>query len=450
MVRAMQILVVDDEETICEALAAWLSKAGYHVEAVQSGAAALARLEQRQFELFLLDIKMPGMDGIELLGRIRGLAPDAVVVMMTAYGSIQTAVEAMKRGAAEYLCKPFDPDELTLLLERVAANKALREENEALRVQLMEQRETVFNGFVAQSAAMQRILADIETAAPSLAPILITGETGVGKDLVARAIHMRSAQAEGPFIAINCGAQTESLLESELFGHEAGAFTGAVKARRGRLEMAHNGTLFLDEIGEIPPKMQISLLRALEEKKFQRVGGSRPVEAAFRLVCATHRDLNSMIRENRFREDFFYRINVFSIHVPPLRERPDDIPVLADFFLEHYAQETGKPIEGLTQRAIEMLTNYTWPGNVRELRNVIERVVVIARGRMIGAEELAFLQSRQDECPAGRLTLKEMEIRHIRAVLENCGGNISRAARQLDIDRVTLSRKLKRYRIKPD
>ena len=448
MVRAIQILVVDDEETICEALAAWLSKAGYHVETAQSGPAALACLEHKHYELYLLDIKMPGMDGIELLARIRELQPDATVIMMTAHGSIQTAVEAMKRGAVEYLCKPFDPDELTLLMERVSANKALREENEALRVQLMEQRETVFNGFVAQSPAMQKILADIEIAAPSLAPILITGETGVGKDLVARTIHMRSGKAGGPFIASNCGAQTETLLESELFGHEAGAFTGAVKARRGRLEMAHNGTLFLDEIGEISPKMQISLLRALEEKKYQRVGGSRPVESSFRLVCATHRDLGRMIRENRFREDFFYRINVFTLHVPPLRERPEDIPVLADFFLEHYAQETGKPLEGLTQRAIEILTDYAWPGNVRELRNVIERVVVIARGRMIGAEELGFLQSRQDECRPGQLTLKEMEIRHIQTALEGCEGNISRAARQLGIDRVTLSRKLKRYRIR--
>jgi DNA-binding NtrC family response regulator len=450
VIRAMQILVVDDEETICEAMSAWLCKAGYHVDTAQSGPAALGRLQHRHFDLYLLDIKMPGMDGIELLGKIREMQPDATAIMMTAHGSIQTAVDAMKRGAAEYLCKPFDPEELTLLMERVAANKALREENEALRVQLMEHRETVFNGFVAQSSAMQKILADIEVAAPSLAPILITGETGVGKDLVARTIHMRSGKAGGPFIAINCGAQTESLLESELFGHEVGAFTGAVKARRGRLEMAHNGTLFLDEIGEISSKMQISLLRALEEKQFQRVGGSRPIEASFRLVCATHRDLGRMIRDDSFREDFFYRINVFTIHVPPLRERLEDVPVLADFFLEHYAQETGKPIEGLTQRAIEVLMDYPWPGNVRELRNVIERVVVIARGRMIGAEELAFVQTRREECPSGPLTLKEMEIRHIQTALENCRGNVSRAARQLGIDRVTLSRKLKRYQISPD
>jgi two-component system response regulator HydG len=450
MVRTMQVLIVDDEETICEALSAWLTKAGYHVETALSGSAALTLLAQRQFDLYLLDIKMPGMDGLDLLAKIREIQPDAVVIMMTAHGSIQTAVEAMKRGAGEYLCKPFDPDELSLLMERVAANKALREENEALRIQLMERRETIFNGFVAQSPAMQKILADIAVAAPSAAPILITGETGVGKDLVARTIHMRSGKAGGPFIAINCGAQTETLLESELFGHEQGAFTGAVKARRGRLEMAHNGTLFLDEIGEISAKMQIALLRALEEKQFQRVGGNRPIELAFRLICATHRDLSQMIREGLFREDFFYRINVFTLHVPPLRERPEDIPVLADFFLEHYAQETGKRIEGLTQKAISALSGYPWPGNVRELRNVMERAVVIARGRMIGAEELSFLHTRKDECRLGPMTLKEMEQRHIQAALESCHGNVSQAAKQLGIDRVTLTRKLKRLRARSD
>jgi two-component system response regulator HydG len=267
----------------------------------------------------------------------------------------------------------------------------------------------------------------------------------VGKDLVARAIHMRSEQSYGPFVALNCGAQSETLLESELFGHERGAFTGAVKARRGRLEMADNGTLFLDEIGEISPKMQISLLRVLEDKKFRRVGGNQPIETHFRLISATHRDLRQLIKEEQFREDFFYRINVFSIDIPPLRERIEDIPVLADYFISSYAAETGKPVEGMTQKALDILCAYPWPGNVRELRNVIERVVVIARGRMIGAQELSFLQEREDDCRLGTMTLKEMEIRHIQATLEACDGNITRAAKQLGIDRVTLSRKLKRY-----
>lgn len=447
MAQGMQVLVVDDEAAICQSLSAWLTKEGYHVETAASGPEALDYQTDRHFDLYLLDIKMPGMDGLEVLAKLREAQPDATVIMITAHGSIQTAVEAMKRGAVEYLCKPFDPDELSLLMERVAANKALREENEALREQLLERQETLLDGFVAQSSAMHNILSTIEDVAPTPSPILITGETGVGKDLIARAIHMRSEQANGPFVTINCGAQSETLLESELFGHEKGAFTGAVKARRGRLEMANNGTLFLDEIGEISPKMQINLLRVLEEKKFQRVGGNQYIDTHFRLISATHRDLKHLIKENQFREDFFYRINVFSIDIPPLRERIEDIPVLADYFTGYFAAETGKRLEGVTQKALQILCDYHWPGNVRELRNVIERVVVISRGRMIGADELGFLKERDDECRFGAMTLKEMEIRHIEATLEACDGNITRAAKQLGIDRVTLSRKMKRYAV---
>ena len=447
MARAMQVLVVDDEETICQALSAWLTKEGYHVETAESGPEALSYLPEKHFDLYLVDIKMPGMDGLEVLAKVREEQADATVIMITAHGSIQTAVEAMKRGAVEYLCKPFDPDELSLLIERVAANKALREENEALREQLMERQETYMDGFVAQSSAMHEMLSVIEDVAATTSPVLITGETGVGKDLVARAIHMRGEQSYGPFVAINCGAQSETLLESELFGHERGAFTGAIKARRGRLEMANNGTLFLDEIGEISTKMQVNLLRVLEDKCFQRVGGNQSLETHFRLVSATHRDLRHLIRENQFREDFFYRINVFTIDIPPLRERIEDIPVLADHFINNFAMETGKPVEGLTQKALDILCAYQWPGNVRELRNVIERVVVIARGRMIGAQELRFLQDREDDCQLGTMTLKQMELRHIQATLELCEGNITRAAKRLGIDRVTLSRKLKRYQL---
>ncbi|MEJ2660797.1 MAG: sigma-54 dependent transcriptional regulator [Desulfobacteraceae bacterium] len=447
MMQMMQVLVVDDEETICVALSAWLTKEGYHVETAGSGQEALDLLSQKFFDLYLLDIKMPGMSGMELLASIRELQTDATVIMITAHGSIQTAVEAMKRGASDYLCKPCDPEQLSLLMERVAATKALRDENVALRDQMMERQEAVFDGFIAQSEAMHAVMDQIQEVAPSNAPVLITGETGVGKDLVARAVHSRSEQAYGPFVAINCGAQSESLLESELFGHERGAFTGAVKARRGRLEMANKGTLFLDEIGEISPKMQVSLLRALEDKEFLRIGGSHPIEAHFRLISATHRDLQQLMRENLFREDFFYRINVFSIHVPPLRERREDIPVLADYFLDKYARETGKQIEGITQKGLGLLVGYPWPGNVRELRNVMERVAVIARGRMVGVEELCFLQTRTDECNLGTLTLKEAEVRHVQAALEACSWNITHAAKQLGIDRVTLARKMKKHNI---
>ncbi|MBT8342891.1 MAG: sigma-54-dependent Fis family transcriptional regulator [Desulfatitalea sp.] len=445
MAQAMQVLVVDDEETICLSLAAWLFKAGYRVETAGSGQEALTQLKQRLFDIYLLDIKMPSMDGLELLAEIKALQPDAAAIMITAHGSIQTAVASMKKGAVDYLCKPFDPDELSLVMERVAATKALKDENEVLRMQLMEQQAAFLEGIVAQSAAMHAVLADIEEMAPSNAAVLITGETGVGKDLVARMIHLRSRQAQGPFIAVNCGAQTESLLESELFGHERGAFTGAVKARRGLLEMADGGTLFLDEIGEITQKMQVALLRVLEDKHFQRLGGGHPIDTQFRLICATHRDLLQLRREELFREDFFYRINVFSIHVPPLRQRREDIPVLADFFLQKYNQETGKRIEGFTQNAMAALCAYPWPGNARELRNVVERVVVLTRGRMIGAAEIAFLEKSADACDSDGLTLKALEQRHINSVLAACEGNITHAAKRLGIDRVTLSRKLKRY-----
>lgn len=447
MNQSVEVMVVDDEETICEALAAWFAKDGYQVETALSGLRALERVHEKTFDVYLLDIKMPGMDGIELLSRLKEKQPEAMVIMITAHGSIQTAVEAMKLGASDYLCKPFDPDELSLLMERVLAAKNLKDENLILREQLMDHRDTLYDSLVIHSAPMQQVFATIKELAPSIAPVLITGETGVGKDLVARAIQQQSPRSEGPFIAINCGALTESLLESELFGHERGAFTGAVKARRGRLEMAHKGTLFLDEIGEISSQMQISLLKALEEKHFMRVGGSRRITSDFRLISATHQDLDRLIREKRFREDFYYRINVISLHIPPLRDRLEDVPVLADHFLKFYVQETGKFLEGFTQRAIGMLTAYHWPGNVRELRNVVERAVVIAKGRMIGARELTFLNPDTDVCSMGPLTLKEMEVSHIRAALDTCDWNISRTAKLLGIDRSTLTRKIKRYQL---
>ena len=440
-------LVVDDEEAICESLAAWLAKDGFRVTTAGSGPEALDCVAQRHFDIYLVDVKMPGMSGIELLSRIKELQPEAIIIIITGHGTIQTAVDAMKRGASDYICKPFDPEELSLIMDRVAATKALQDENTALREQLLERLDSGTGGVVAQSKAMQKVFATAEEVASTMAPVLITGETGVGKELVARAIHMASDRAYGPFVALNCGAQTETLLESELFGHEKGAFTGAIQARRGRLEMAEGGTLFLDEIGDIPPKMQVSLLRVLEEKKFHRLGGNRVVDTDFRLVCATHRDLPRLIKENRFREDFYYRINVIGIHIPPLRDRLEDVPPLADYFLERYARETAKRIVGLTQRALGVLMSYRWPGNVRELRNVMERAVVLARGQMIGADELSAINSGPNECLLGTLTLQEMEISQIHSALEALGWNISRAARQLGIDRGTLSRKMKRYQI---
>lgn len=448
MTRLIHILVVDDEETICIALSAWLTKEGYSVETAASGQEALDRMTQKHFDLYLVDFKMPGMDGLQLMAEIKKRHFDATIIMITAHGSIQSAVEAMKRGAIDYLCKPFDPEELSLLMERVAAAKIIQKAEISGIDHWAAPLQPSWGGIVGQSEALRVVLNEIEEVAPTNAPVLITGETGTGKDLLALAIHMRSEQSQGPFVAINCGAQSETLLESELFGHERGAFTGAVKARRGRLEMANNGTLFLDEIGEISPKMQVNLLRVLEEKKFYRLGGNQPIDVDFRLVSATHRDLRQLLREEQFREDFFYRINVLTIQIPSLRERLEDVPVLADFFLQKYARETGKPVEGLTPRAVEILLGYGWPGNVRELRNVIERVVVIARGRMIGADELSFLQAYGDCNRPAPATLKEAEMQHLQNALESCNWSITQAAKMLDIDRVTLSRKIKRFNLK--
>lgn len=447
MDQTFRIKIIDDEEAMRESLAGWLEKQGYQVTTAGSGAEALSQLAREACDLILLDIKMPEMDGLQLLPLIKAENPQVLIIMITAYGSIETAVESMKQGANDYLLKPFDPEELILLIEKMIEHKNLLEENMALKERLAEMQQPGLEDLILKSSAMQQVLEMIKDVAPTEVPILITGETGTGKELVARAIHSLSPRVYNPFVVLNCGAQTETLLESELFGHEQGAFTGAVKTRRGRLEMADRGTLFLDEVGEIPLKMQIDLLRVLEERKFLRVGGSQTVESDFRLISATHRDLPQLIQKERFRQDFFYRINVITIHIPPLRERPEDIELLAEYFLTRVARETGKEIEGFTPQARQILTSYTWPGNVRELKNVIERAVVINRRSVIGVQELTFLGSAQEVTP-GQVTLQEMEVNHLRRTLESLDWNITRAAKILGLDRGTLSRKVMRYGLK--
>ncbi len=447
MDQTFRIKIIDDEEAMRESLAGWLEKQGYQVTTAGSGAEVLSQLAREACDLILLDIKMPEMDGLQLLPLIKAENPQVLIIMITAYGSIETAVESMKQGANDYLLKPFDPEELILLIEKMIEHKNLLEENMALKERLAEMQQPGLEDLILKSSAMQQVLEMIKDVAPTEVPILITGETGTGKELVARAIHSLSPRVYNPFVVLNCGAQTETLLESELFGHEQGAFTGAVKTRRGRLEMADRGTLFLDEVGEIPLKMQIDLLRVLEERKFLRVGGSQTVESDFRLISATHRDLPQLIQKERFRQDFFYRINVITIHIPPLRERPEDIELLAEYFLTRVARETGKEIEGFTPQARQILTSYTWPGNVRELKNVIERAVVINRRSVIGVQELTFLGSAQEVTP-GQVTLQEMEVNHLRRTLESLDWNITRAAKILGLDRGTLSRKVMRYGLK--
>ncbi|MBI5583555.1 MAG: sigma-54-dependent Fis family transcriptional regulator [Deltaproteobacteria bacterium] len=447
MNREIRILVVDDEIAMRESLAGWLTKEGYQVLTAGSGPEALARLAEQPCRLLLLDIKMPGMDGLELLQRVKAAHPESLVIMITAYGSIESAVEAMKQGASDYLLKPFDPEQMLFVIERLLKQQALAEENLLLKERLAEREGTLFEDLVSSSPAMHPVFRLIDDVAPTDTPVLITGETGTGKELVARAIHARSSRAFGPFVTINCGALAENLLESELFGHERGAFTGAVKARRGRLEMADGGTFFLDEVGEIPLKMQVDLLRVLEERRFQRVGGSASLTSDFRLICATHQDLPELIRQGRFRPDFYYRINVITISIPPLRERAEDLQTLARHFLDRYAREMNKPVKSLTPEAQRLLSAYAWPGNVRELKNVMERAVVVCRSVSVGASELVFLRTGDTEEPKG-LTLKEVERAHLRRVLAISDWNISQTAKVLHIDRSTLMRKIKQFDLK--
>jgi DNA-binding NtrC family response regulator len=442
MAEKIRILVVDDELVIRESLKGWLQKSGYYVDAAESGALALKMLEDTPYDLLFLDIMMPTMNGIEVLQVVKEKYLQTMVVMITAYGSVETAVQAMKGGACDYLMKPFNPDQLTLLTEKLMQQKKLVEENIFLREQVAEK--VRFENLVGCSKAMQELFAIIQDVATSEASVLITGETGTGKELVAKAIHAKSPRCNAPFIAINCGALPEHLLESELFGYERGAFTGAVRAKKGRLEMAHRGTLFLDEVGTVPPKMQVDLLRVLETKKFHRLGGTQEIEVDFRAIAATNRDLQEAIQRGEFRQDFFYRLNVICLHIPPLRERREDIPLLARHFLDRYRRETNKQIDTIQPEARALLEQYDWPGNARELENAIERAVVIGKRRSLGPEEFAFLTP---SVPAASrpCSLRDCEVAHLKRILEEFDWNISRAAAALEINRVTLHKKIKRY-----
>ncbi len=443
MVGRFKILVVDDELIVRESMVGWLKKGGYQVESAGGGIEALERMEEAAYDLLFLDIKMPDMSGIEVLKTVKTRYPSTMVVMITAYGSVETAVEAMKLGANDYLMKPFEPEQLALLVEKLQQHKRLIEENQLLREQIATAAADRFHDIVGISDAMQRLYQLIDEVAAVDTPVLIRGETGTGKELVAKAIHARSPRRYGPFIAINCGAFTESLLESELFGHEVGSFTGATKAKKGRLELARGGTLFLDEIGEIPMKMQVDLLRVLEERCIHRVGGTRDIPVDFRLVSATHKDLSKEIEKGHFRQDFYFRLNVIEIEVPPLRERREDIPVLAEHFLARFRRETNKPVEGIQKDALDLLTAYDWPGNVRELENAVERAVVLAKSRTLKKDDFAFLF--RGTAPMEPHSLREMERLHIQRILKLCGGNISRAAKLLEINRTTLHNKIKKY-----
>ena len=434
------LLVVDDEPIVRESLSKWFHEEGYEVGTADSATEALTRLAERRWDLALVDIKMPGTDGIELQRRFKEIDPDLIVIIMTGYASVDTAVQALKNGAYDYVTKPFDPDDIAHAVRNALSHRRTQEEV----VRLKETVSAVVRppDLVGQSGAMQKVFHAIETVGPTEATVLITGESGTGKELVARAIHHASPRRYNPMVAIHCGALTETLLESELFGHEKGAFTGAQYRKKGKFEIAEGGTVFLDEIGDISLKTQTDLLRVLQEREITRVGGNRPIKADFRCVAATNKNLETLIEEGKFRPDLFYRLNVFRIELPPLRDRREDIPSLVDHFMRKFAMAMNKKITRVAPTAMMLLQQYPWPGNVRELENAVERAMVVAEEPELTDQDFTLkLHTTEGEAR----TLEEIEKAHILRVLEEAGGNKTRAAAILDIDRVTLHNKLKKY-----
>lgn len=445
MSRKISILVVDDEESVRDSLSNWFVEDGYLVECAENAKKALMLIESSNFDIILADIKMPGMDGLEMLRRIKALKKDVIVIVMTAFATVNTAVIALKDGAFDYVTKPFDPDDLSHLIRNAAKQILLSQENETLRekVVLLDN----VDDLIGKSEAMNNVLRQVESVAQTNSSVIITGESGTGKELIARAIHANSPRKYYPLVSVHCGALTESLLESELFGHEKGAFTGAMYNRKGRFEMADSGTIFLDEIATISPKMQVELLRVLETKTFVRVGGNKEIASDFRVICATNRDLKSMVESGTFREDLYYRLNVVNINVPPLRERTEDIPLLVDYFIRKYCNTMNKPLITIDDSALQRMTEYSFPGNIRELENMIERAIVIGNGKKITLKDLPFGKEMID---SNIESLDDFERTFIRQILNKYGWNISRTAKALKVDRVTLYNKIRKYDLKPD
>jgi DNA-binding NtrC family response regulator len=435
-----RILVVDDEATVRESLQEWFRMDGHEVDTAGDAMEALQRLQEHEsgYDIVLLDIRMPGMDGMELQQRIHALAPDIVIIMITAFAAVDTAVSALKSGAYDYVTKPFDPDHLSRLIttalqqqrgKREAAHDAARSE----RLQL-----------VGQSPEMQQVLALVRTVSATDATVLIRGESGTGKELMARAIHAQSRRKYFPLVAINCGALAEGFLENELFGHEPGAVAGAHYRRKGKLEMAAGGTLFLDDVGNIAPKTQMDLLRVLETQSFSRLGGSEVLQAEFRIIAATTRNLEALVAAGEFREDLYYRLSVFSIHLPPLRDRKSDIPLLVEHFMAHFALQVGKPVRTLAPDALDLLLRYDWPGNVRELENAVERAMLVGTPPQLEAGDFSLRLADEFSQPSSE-ALDDMEKVHIAEVLERHKWNITHSAAALGINRVTLYSKIRKY-----
>jgi two-component system response regulator AtoC len=441
--KKVKILVVDDEAIVRESLSDWLKDVGYQVFTAENGHKALEVIEKEKPSIMIADLVMPGMDGIELMKRAKAQQPKIEVIIITAYASIPTAINAMKEGAYDYIEKPFCPEKAEFLVKKLAEYQELVEENLSLRQRLEDRYR--FENIIAKSSKMQRVIEVIKIVAKSNATVLITGESGTGKELVARAIHSQSHRRNKPFVAVSCAALPESLLESELFGHEKGSFTGAYAQKKGKFEFANGGTLFLDEVGEMSANIQVHLLRVLEEKEFTRVGGNEPSRVDVRVISATNKDLRKAIEKQEFREDLYYRLNVVNIELPPLRERKEDVPLLTEHFLYKFAMENQKEITGFSPEAMELVLDYDWPGNVRELENAIERAVILAKDSIITISDLPQENLSPAYSTTSRRNLKEVERGHIWNVLRETGDNYSEAARILGISRMTLYNKAKEY-----
>lgn len=443
MAKQISLLIVDDEESVRDSLYNWFIEDDYYVECAEDAKEALSIIETKHFDIIITDIKMPGMDGMEMHRRIKALNKKSIVIIMTAFATVDTAVQALKDGAFDYITKPFDPDELSHLIKNAAKQITLEQENLALKEKFTELENV--DDIVGDSEPMKQVLKEVMSVAQSNSSVVITGESGTGKELIARAIHSNSPRKYFPLVSVHCGALSESLLESELFGHEKGAFTGAMYNRKGRFEMADGGTIFLDEIATISAKMQVELLRVLETKKFVRVGGNKEISSDFRVICATNRDLKSMVEKGTFREDLYYRLNVVNINVPPLRERPSDIPLLVNFFIRKYCVAMNKEPISIDEQALVRMKEFDYPGNVRELENMIERAIVIGDGKKI---RLSDLPLAKDSVISGYESLEDLEKVHISQILNKYGWNISQSAKALKVDRVTLYNKIKKFDLK--
>ena len=441
------ILIVDDEQVVRESLTHWFREDDYNVLAAEDGETALRIFERDKFDLILLDMKMPGMSGLDLLIKIKANDPDVVVILITAFASIQTAIKALKDGAYDYITKPIDPDELSHIVEKALEQKKIIKEN----VRLKENIEEIVrpDNLIGESPAMKKIFSLVNTVAPTDTTVMIRGESGTGKELVAKAIHINSKRKYFPIITVNCGALAESILESELFGHEKGAFTGAHYKRKGKFEIANGGTIFLDEVGSVSPKMQIELLRVIETKQFTRVGGNETIKSDFRVIAATNEPLEDLVKQGKFREDLYYRLDVFTIILPPLRERPDDIPILSYYFLDKFCSQMNKKKTKISSEAMDFLTKHNWQGNVRELENAIERAVVVSQSDIIERNDLPFqISNGNNYYDEADKSLEALEKKHIALILRESDWNISKTAKLLRIDRVTLYNKINKYDLK--